>query len=303
MTEPKVELAVAARDALGESAFWSVEDQALYWLDVPPLTASIQRFSPASGKHERWEVPEAVASMARRPDGRLLVASVSGLNIFNPADGSFKRIAAPEAGKVRNRSNDGAPDALGRFWFGTMQNNLGPKGEFLSDPLESVGTLYKVESDLRVVPVEFGQGIPNATCFSPDNKTLYFADTLQGAIFAYDFDLELGAISNKRIFTKEGPGYPDGACVDAEGYLWNARWEGGCIVRFAPDGRIDRTINVAARRVTSVAFGGADLGTLYITSSRIHLSEGDLKDQPDAGGIFAVVPGVHGLPRPLFAGK
>lgn len=293
-----VECVVDAKDKLGESAFWCPDEAALYWLDVP-APARIHRWSPGSGKHDAWDVPELVSSMAKRRDGRLLVASLLGLNVFDPKDGSFRRVAAPEAGKPQNRSNDGAPDAKGRFWYGTMQNNLGPRGEFLDAP-PPVGILYKVEPDFRVVPMESGQGVPNATAWSLDNKTMYFADTLQGTIFAYDFDLELGAISNKRVFTKEGPGYPDGACIDAEGCLWNARWEAGAVVRYTPEGRIDRIIEVPARRVTSCCFGGAGLETLYITSSRIHLTEDDLQDQPAAGGVFAVQPGVSGIERPYF---
>jgi sugar lactone lactonase YvrE len=132
---------------------------------------------------------------------------------------------------------------------------------------------------------------------------MYFADTLVGAIHVYDFDLELGAISNKRLFSKvEGHGYPDGATVDAEGYVWNARWEGGCVIRFAPDGEVDAIVAIPASRVTCCAFGGDDLDTLYVTTSRLHLTEQELAAQPQAGGVFAFKPGVKGLPRPAFAG-
>jgi L-arabinonolactonase len=148
-----------------------------------------------------------------------------------------------------------------------------------------------------------GVGISNAICWSPDHRTMYFADTLLGAIHAYDFDLELGAISNKRIFAKlDRHGYPDGATVDADGYVWNARWDGGSLVRFAPDGSVDAVIAIPASRVTCCAFGGDDLDTLYVTTSRLHLTEQELATQPQAGGIFALKPGVKGLPRPAFAG-
>lgn len=299
MPNQTAELAVDAKNALGEGVFWCDEEQAVYWLDVPLPAPAIHRLDPVTGKHDIWPMPEGVASMSKRRDGRLLVASDSGLHVFDPADGSFFRVAAPEAHLPANRSNDGAPDALGRFWYGSMVNNLGPGGEYL-DLGPSTGTLYKVEHDLKVIPVASGFGVPNCTAWSPDSKTMYFADTAVGAIFAYDFNLELGGIANQRVFADGGIGYPDGGCVDAEGYLWNARWEGGAVIRFAPDGSVDRIIDVPAKRVTCCAFGGAALDTLFITTSRSHLTEDELKDQPDAGGLFAIKLGVTGLPRPVF---
>lgn len=296
-----VECVVDAKDKLGEGAFWCPVERALYWLDVP-MPSMLQRFDPATARLDRWPMPEMIMSMAKRRDGTLLVASHHGLNVFDPATGALKRIAAPEADKPANRSNDGAPDGKGRFWFGSMANNIAEDGTYFS-PGVSTGTLWKIEPDLRMIPVEGGIGISNATAWSPDWSTFYFADTAEGAIFAWDFDLELGALSNKRVFAApEGLGYPDGACIDAEGYLWNARWEGSCVVRFAPDGSVDRVVRIPAERVTSCAFGGADLGTLYVTTSRLHLTDEQLANQPLAGGVFAFRPGVHGLPRPAFAG-
>jgi len=183
-----------------------------------------------------------------------------------------------------------------------MQNNVAPDGAYM-DIERSTGVLYKVEPDLRIVPMEGGVGISNATCWSPDHRTMYFADTMLGAIHAYDFDLELGGISNKRVFANpDSLGFPDGATVDAEGYVWNARWEGGSLIRFAPDGSIDTVVAIPASRVTCCAFGGDDLDTLYVTTSRLHLTEQELAEQPRAGGVFALKPGVKGLPRPGFAG-
>ena len=145
---------------------------------------------------------------------------------------------------------DGGVDGKGRFWFGTMRNNVAPDGAFLPI-LESTGVLYKVEPGPRITPMEGGVGISNATCWSPDYNTMYFADTLVGAIHAYDYDLEFGAIANKRVFANpEGHGFPDGATVDAEGYVWNARWEGGSVIRFAPDGSVDAIVLIPASRVT-----------------------------------------------------
>jgi sugar lactone lactonase YvrE len=299
MTE--VQCVLDCRDKLGEGAFWCPDEQVLYWLDVP-MPSVLHRLDPASGRHDGWPMPEMIASMAKRRDGTLLVASQHGLNVFDPASGALKRIAAPEADKPANRANDGAPDARGRFWYGSMANNIAPDNSYFS-PGVATGVIWKVEPDLRLIPVAGGIGIGNATAWSPDWKTFYFADTAENAIFAWDFDLDLGALSNRRLFANpEGHGYPDGACIDAEGYLWNARWEGSSVIRFAPDGSIDRIVDLPAERVTSCAFGGPALDTLYVTTSRLHLSDEALARQPQAGGLFAFRPGVAGLPRPRFGG-
>jgi sugar lactone lactonase YvrE len=289
------------QDKLGEGALWCPVEQALWWVDVPH-PGKIHRLDPATGAHREWVTNEMVMSMSKRRDGTLLVASHHGLNIFEPAMGVLKRIAAPEAHMPANRSNDGGTDAAGRFWYGSMPNNISDENSYF-DPGAFTGILYKVEADFRVTPVSGGIGVHNATCWSPDSRTMYFADTAKMAIYAFDYDLALGAISNRRVFSDiEGHGYPDGATVDAEGYLWSARWEGGSVIRFAPDGSIDRVVKVPARRVTSVAFGGPDLSTLYITTSRLHFTADELKLQPQAGGIFALRPGVRGQPTPQFAG-
>ena len=132
---------------------------------------------------------------------------------------------------------------------------------------------------------------------------MYFADTRAGCIYSYDFDLALGAIFNRRVFSDlQGHGYPDGSCVDAEGCLWNARWDGGCVIRFARDRRIDRIFKVPAARVTCCAFGGEDLSTLFITTSRLHLTAEELAAQPFAGALFSCRPGVTGQAANQFDG-
>jgi sugar lactone lactonase YvrE len=292
---------VDCEDQLGEGALWCPVEQAVYWVDLPH-PGRIHRYVPRSGEHDVWIINEMVMSMSKRADGALLVASHHGLNVFDPQAGSMKRVAAPEAHLPANRANDGSTDAAGRFWYGTMANNVADDNAYF-DPGVSTGILYKVEAGFRATPMLGGIGIHNATCWSPDAKTMYFADTVKGEIYACDYDLALGAIANKRVFSKlEGHGHPDGATVDAEGYLWSARWAGGCVIRFAPDGSIDRIVTVPASRVTSCAFGGDALDTLYITTSGLHLPEDEARAQPQAGGLFACQPGVKGLPTAQFAG-
>jgi L-arabinonolactonase len=296
-----VTVACRSQDKLGEGIFWSPDEQALYWVDVP-MPSYIHCLDPSTGTHRKWPMTEMVMSMAARGDGTLLVASHHGLNIFDTRTGILKRILAPEADKLDNRSNDGATDAKGRFWYGTMCNNIAADATYY-DLGRSTGALWKIEPDLTATKMWEGVGIANATAFSPDNRTFYFADTARETIFAWDFDLEHGGLSNQRIFANpKGLGYPDGACVDAEGYLWNARWDAACVIRFAPDGSIDRIIDIPASRPTCCAFGGANLDALYVSTSRLHLSPEDLAQYSDSGSVFVLSPGVTGLRRPNFKG-
>jgi len=303
MSDPTAEIhcVLDCQDKLGEGIFWCPEEQVLYWVDVP-LPSLLHRFDPVSQQHDVWPMPEMITALAKRRNGSLLVVSHHGVNFFDPRSREFTRVAAPEKNYPLNRSNDGAPDARGRFWYGTMFNNLALDGSEIPI-LEATGKLYRLDSDLGVTEMDGPVGIPNSTCFSPDNRTLYFADTRQGTIFAFDFDLERGTIGRKRIFSDlQGYGYPDGSTVDADGGVWNARWGAGCAIRFLPSGRVDRMVKVPAQNVTCCAFGGAALDTLYVTTSRLNLSAAELKDSPQAGGVFAIRPGVSGLPRPFFAG-
>ena len=300
MTEEAV-CVLDCKNHLGEGAVWDDRDGVLWWVDVPP-PSSLHRWDPASGRHDNWAMPEMIMSIAVREQGGLLIASHHGLNTFDPAEGRLVRLLEPEADQPRNRSNDGGTDARGRFWFGTMQNNIAEDGSAV--PItESSGALYRIDPDLTVTRMEGGIGISNTFAWNPDWTRFYFADTLIGWIYAYDFDLEAGTIADRQPFARiDELGYPDGSTIDAEGYLWNARWGGGCVVRFAPDGAIDRIAKLPADKVTSCTFGGPDLDTLYITTARYESTEDDRRRQPRAGGLFAVRPGIKGLPRPRFAG-
>lgn len=292
---------VDCRDHLGEGALWDHREQVLWWVDVL-VPARLHRFDPASGDHETWPMPEIVTSLAVREQGGLVIASHRTVNAFDPADGRLVPLVAPEGGIAANRSNDGAADAKGRFWLGTMQNNLEPDNSPRAIT-ESAGSLYRIEPDLTVTKVLSGIGIANTVVWSPDRTVFYFADTLTGWIFAHDFDLETGTVSNRRAFARaDDHGYPDGSTIDAEGFLWNARWGGSCVIRFAPDGAVDRIVTLPVSRVTSCAFGGPELDTLYITTSRYQLSPSEQGGEPQAGSLFAVRPGVKGLPTPRFAG-
>ncbi|HEY4191635.1 MAG TPA: SMP-30/gluconolactonase/LRE family protein [Mesorhizobium sp.] len=301
IVEHEVACVVDSHDKLGEGAFWCPDEGALYWVDIA-MPSALHRLTPATGRHDSWPMPEMISALAKRGDGTLLVASQSGLGFFDPARPQLQRVAAPEAHKPANRSNDGAPDASGRFWIGTMQNNFAPDGSEI--PVESAtGSLWRIEAHLKATEVISGIGITNGVAWSPDSRTLYVVDSMTQTIFAYDFDLEPGTVGNRRVFSDvKDMGDPDGNAVDAQGYLWSARWEGHGLMRFAPDGTVDRVVPIPASRVTSCAFGGPDLATLYVTTSRRGVDAETLARYPQQGGLFSLRPGVSGLPRAKFAG-
>lgn len=292
---------VDCKDKLGEGCFWDAATQCLWWLDLI-VPSAIHRLHVTSGAHRRWQFSEMVTAMAKRRDGTILVGSHRGLNVFDPATGALSPRTRIGTDLPRNRGNDGACDAMGRFWFGTMMNNVGELGADLPITADT-GLLYRVDADGTATVMERNISVSNGPCWSPDNRTFYFTDSGKQVIWAYDFDLAAGTIANRRVFNdSKDHGYPDGATVDAEGFLWSARWEGACVLRIDPKGRIDRIIPMPARRVTNVCFGGAKLDTLYATTARLHVPEDELRRHPLQGGLFCFDPGVSGFEKHAFAG-
>ncbi len=289
-----------SNDRLGEGCMWDEKTQSLWWLDIP-LPSRIHKLNPATGAHQSWQFNVILTAMALRADGTLLVGGEHGLYIFNPITGALTEFSQPE-NRDGNRGNDGAADASGRFWFGTMQQNIGPAGEDL-DITRSSGALYRVEKDGSSKLMVDEVGVSNGPCWSPDNSTFYFSDSKAQIIWAYDFDLASGDLSNRRIHndTKDH-GYPDGATMDAEGFIWSARWEGSCILRIDPKGQIDRVVHMPASRPTCVCFGGPNLDVLYVTSSRAHVSGDVLAQYPLQGGVFCFHPQVKGFAKHRFGG-
>ena len=289
---PRVTCAVPCRNNLGEVPVWDAAEQALYWVDIEGCL--LQRYEPATGQTIEWRLPERVCALALREAGGLILALASGFAFFDPATGDLVRLAAPEAHLPTNRFNDGKCDRRGRFWAGTMDDRLTSR----------TAALYRFDADLSCRKMESGIGISNSLAWSPDDRVFYFADTLRRTIFAYDFDLDSGIIANARVFTDcaDQPGTPDGSTVDSEGYLWNAQWDGWRLVRYAPDGRVDRVVPLPVQKPTSCMFGGPDLRTLYVTSAVWDLGGEPLDAQPLAGSLLALDVGVAGLPESRFAG-
>ena len=225
---------VDAKNKLGEVPVWDVREQALYWVDIEGKL--LQRLTPATGEVKRWTMPERIACFALRESGGLIVAFASGLAFYDLDSGEIEWIAKPEAHIPTNRFNEGKCDRKGRFWAGTMDDRLA----------EHTGALYRVDPDSTVHKVLDGIGISNSTVWSLADDAFYFADTLDGAIFRFDYDHEQGTLSNRRqIVDLKGAGIgPDGSTIDTEGYLWNAQWDGWRLARYAPDGRLDRIVDL-----------------------------------------------------------
>jgi sugar lactone lactonase YvrE len=279
--------------ALGECPVWDDASARIYWIDC--TAPALLSCDLAGGGYGKIALREKIGSFALRADGNAVAALESGFARLDLASGETEAIADPEADLSDNRFNDGKCDPAGGFWAGTMHASLAKPS----------GALYRLDPGGVASRMLDGFTVPNGIAWSPDGKTMYFADSPTGAIRACDFDVDGARMGTPRIFAGPGsaPGFPDGATVDAEGYLWSARWRGGCLARFAPDGRLDRTVALPVSRVTSCTFAGPRLDTLMITSATAGLTEAQRKDEPLAGGLFAFAPGVKGLPEPRYAGQ
>lgn len=292
MPDLVAELVVDCRNLLGEGVLWDAAAGRLLWTDIEGRR--LWHLDPATGQSGARDLPDRLGSFAPRATGGLIAAFADGFALYAPATGSRTPIAEIEADIPDTRLNDGRTDRQGRFLAGGY-NQVDKR------PLAG---LYRVDRDLTVTRLFGDIACANSLCFSPDGRTMYFADTAARRIDAYDYDAEAGTPANRRRFCgfEDQPGRPDGSTVDAEGYLWNAQWNGHRVVRYAPDGRIDRIVRVPVLNPTCVAFGGRDLDTLYITTARFHAPAETLAAEPAAGGLFAIQPGVSGLPDKPFAG-
>jgi sugar lactone lactonase YvrE len=288
----EIRCALPARALLGEGPLWDPEDRLLYWVDIRGRT--VHGFDPASGRDTRWATPEEVGSLVRRTAGGLVVALRSGFHFLDLDTAAVTLIARPEPDRPENRFNDGKPDRRGRFWAGSMHHRT----------TAPTGALYRLDPDGSCHRMVDGLCCSNALCWSPDGRTMYHADTAERIVWAWDSDPVRGEIAHRRVFARLGAeeGAPDGATVDAEGFVWLAHWDGWCVSRRDPGGRVERVVRLPVQRPTCPAFGGPGLDVLYVTSATIGLSAGALAAQPWAGAILALDPGVRGLPEARFPG-
>lgn len=289
----KIEAIVDCNTILGEGPLWDVAEQRLYWIDS--YGQKIFRANASGGEVESWDVPQKIGSMALRKDGGAILSLADGFYLFDFESGASTLIGTVERAGPNIRINDGKVDKRGRYVSGSMDIT-----EASAD-----GKLYSVGTDLSIREIDDGIVVSNGPCWSPDGSIFYFADSRSRAIWAYDYDLATGNVTNKRRFALFGEedGLPDGATVDAEGYVWSAGVYKSKLHRFAPDGSRDRTIDMPIVCVTSVMFGGPELDTLYVTSMKTAPVPGVVETGPLAGSLFAITGlGVRGLPETRFAG-
>jgi sugar lactone lactonase YvrE len=289
----QIEPVVRAENRVGEMPIWDGQTKKLWWIDV--RQPRLQSYDPVTGETAVHLVEgRALGSYAIRHAGGFMLAQEDGLYAFEPNKSARQKLSDPEEGIKDNRLNDGRCDRRGRFWVGSMNDTVRNED----------GSLYRIDPDQTATRIFDHVNLPNGICFSPDDRTMYFADTPKRMIWAFDFDIDDGVISNKRVFADLAgePGRPDGSTVDAEGFVWNGEFAGGRLVRYAPDGRVDRVVSMPVSNVTCAGFGGEKFDMLFVTSAWQGLSEEQRAKEPDAGALFQLDVGVSGLPEPKFGG-
>ena len=285
----KVELLDECNNSLGEGITFSSTDNYLYWLDIGNKS-KLYKLDLSSNKKEIFELPEIVTATSIKSQDELILATNNGLKLFNTSNAKFESVVTIEDEQTLTRSNDGASDAYGRFWFGTMQNNFDNNGNGI--PIkDNIGKLYKVDINKKISIIEEGLGIPNTFVWSPDNNNFYFSDTLKGTILSYNFELENGELSNKKELASFNRGHPDGSTIDTDGCIWNCRWGGSCIVRFTPNGQVDQIIEMPVENITNCIFGRKDMKTLFVTTAS---NEGKNKNELD-GSLFSINLNYQGI--------
>ena len=259
----------------------------MYWVDI--LSAKLYRLSLAGGRVEEWVLPEMIGWVVERRDLAGFIAGLqSGFHELTLSPFACRRIVDPEPELPGNRMNDAKADRLGRIWAGTMD----------ADILEATGSLYRLDPDFQVTCLDTGYLVTNGPAFGTGGDVVYHNDTGRGIVWRFDLSPD-GSLGDKteHIRFPEAWGRPDGMTVDAEGYLWIAHFGGGRVTRFTPDGREDRFIPLPASQITSVTFAGPELDRMFVTSAAKNRH-----DEPHAGKLFEIDPGVRGLPPNLFAG-
>lgn len=294
-----VSCVIDSRCYLGEAPVWSEAAQTLYWLDIAP-DSRLHAWNLASRATRNWPLGELATGLAPVDNGGLIVVSQSGLSLLDPRHERRARFAGPPFPMTDLRFNDCGCDRLGRLWTGTMRNSFQRERAHTPEAAQ-VGQLFCMDTDLSWHAMVSGIGCPNTFVWSLDDSILYSADSTIGHLYAYRYHLATGEIGDRMQFAApEKLGIPDGSAVDSEGCLWNARWGAGCVARFAVDGSVLEVVPIPADLVTSCAFGGPNMETLFVTTARFGLSAADLIRQPLAGGVFAFKPEVPGWPRANF---
>ena len=289
----KAILEIDARAQLGEGALWHPTENKLYWVNIEGSMLHI--YDPVTKENQSLPVKERVGTVVPVESGGALVALQNGIHFINTQTGALQFIANPLT-STNIRFNDGKCDPSGRFWVGSMHLQF----------TEGVASLYRMNTDKTVHKMLDDVTVSNGIAWTKDKKTMYYVDSYLRRIDAFDYDDADGAITNRRIVVTipEGGGSPDGIALDEEGNIWAALWGANAVGRFDPrTGKLLQKIEVPAPNVSSCAFGGKNLDTLYITTARGELSKAQLEAYPLSGGLFSAKPGVKGMPAEFFRGR
>jgi sugar lactone lactonase YvrE len=280
---------LTTNNKLGEGPIWHAGEGALYWVDIE--SSSFHRYFLGTGEVEAFQVDQPVGFLAFRSSGGLFLGLRDGLGVWDFETGEYQIIHQPEKNRKNARFNDGKVGPGGRLWAGTLGD-------------DEASNLYRLGLDGSLQVMETGVKISNGLGWSPDRELMYYTDSPRRLIYKYDFDLLSGSIGNRQVLVEvpEEDGYPDGLCVDSEGFIWSAHWDGWRITRYDPTGEIERVIYLPVQRPTSCAFGGTDLNQLFITSAWTGLSESERHEQPLAGDLFAVSTIIKGQKTNFFEG-
>lgn len=289
MATHNAQLVLPARAALGEGALWDGRTQDLLWVDITGFAA--HRFNPAQRTDRAYPVGTHVGTIVPDRAHSAVVALGRGLARLDLDTGAVASLGEPFEAE-NHRLNDGKCDPQGRLWVGGISLRS----------MTPTSSLWCVGPDLRAHVRLTGISCSNGLAWSHDGGTFHYIDTPTRCLDAFDFDGADGSIRHRRTVHRFTDGFPDGMTIDAEGGLWVALWDGWKVVRIDPaSGRVTDEVRVPAQRVTSCAFGGPGLRTLYITTARIGLDAAGLESQPEAGGVFAADPGCAGVPALPFA--
>lgn len=281
-------------DQCGEAVTWCPDEGAIYWTDVNRFL--VHRMRPGENSVSSWYFDEPCVALYRTDKpGTLLLALGSRIIQWQPATDTRADFGFQLHGWPGVRLNEGRPGPGGEVWIGSMANNVAPDGA-PGHAEGDRGELYRVSAGQATL-VKGGIGVSNTLCFSPDRRYLYFGDTHKNVIWRFDYDADSGHVHNERVFSDGFErGRPDGSTTDAEGYLWNCRFGGGCLVRVSPAGKVDRIVDMPCTNITTCEFGGEDLATLYISTAAINAPGFERL----AGSLFALEPGVAGS-EPCYA--
>jgi sugar lactone lactonase YvrE len=286
------DLILDSKSLLGEGALWHPHHQKLYWVDIEGKQFHI--YDPLTGRNKSYDTGKKVGTVVPLEDDTVLLALHDGIAALNTATGEITYRLETDIHQEHNRRfNDGKCDPHGRFWVGTLS----------MDGVRGVSSLYCIDSNFDIQEKITGVSISNGIIWSLDGNLMYYIDTPTQQIIQYDFDTHSGQIGNKKVIIEiaEEMGSPDGMTIDADGMLWIALWDGFAVVQYDPaSGALLQTVNVAAPKVTSCAFGGKNLETLYITTARVEMTDDELEKYPLSGGVFSVKVNARGIPAHLF---